>query len=66
MGEQDASDRAFEKSATREDMSIKRFYYRLVKKRAVTFHSAVAPFREKPADFHAGSLFPREKGVVRG
>ena len=30
------------------------------------FPQPSAPFREKPADFHAGSLFPREKGVVRG
>ena len=38
--------------------------YRLVKTGSYYFLSR--PFREKPADFHAGSLFPREKGVVRG
>ena len=37
--------------------------YRLVQ---LLFPQPSAPFREKPADFHAGSLFPREKGVVRG
>ena len=40
--------------------------YRLVKTGQLLFPQPSAPFREKPADFHAGSLFPREKGVVRG
>ena len=40
--------------------------YRLVKTGSYYFLSRPRRFDEKPADFHAGSLFPREKGVVRG